>query len=137
MPSLNHLYVHWEWPLCFPVHEQLISHSHQALLCRTSLATLVFRPCLTSRCRIIAQMSLFYNKTKQFVHLAVIFFHRTLHRMFLLSKCVGQSSLSCGNTFPCSTDTLQFLTSCLLDRRHIKVPQNKIWYTKYVGNKKI
>jgi len=30
-----------------------------------------------------------------------------------------------------------FKQSCQIDRGHIKVSQNKFWYTKYVGNKKI
>jgi len=30
-----------------------------------------------------------------------------------------------------------FKLSCQIVRRYIKVSQNKVWYTKYVGNKKI
>jgi len=30
-----------------------------------------------------------------------------------------------------------FKPSCQIDTRHIRVPQNKFKYTKYVGNKKV
>jgi len=31
---------------------------------------------------------------------------------------------------------LNALPNCQIDRGHIKAPQNKLWYTKYVGNAK-
>jgi len=39
--------------------------------------------------------------------------------------------------FPVQQEHSNFKLCCQINRGHIRVPENKFWYTKYVGDKKI